>query len=331
MEKYSFFNIDMGLDIIPDSTVRKFGAGEFLAIGNNNDYYRKVHDLMKKVSDLRSLVEGSAVEAAERFEDEAINYTKLFQWLFEYGQCPVLVRYSRDMSKSFLTPVDPRFVRTNEDETKYAYSEQEGFRQKIVYDRWVPGMANGMLMIKLNELEAPYALPIWSSAMREVETLGSAAEYHANELKNGFVGSTMLTFLNGQPSSEDKETIERLVNDKFAGSRNAGKILVNFADDMEHSVQVQNLSTDDTSSRYLNLVKYCQQSLFTAFHATPLLFGIQSDLATGFSDIEYAGAYDLYQKFCITPVCKIVAKALREFDIKFVPYERLITNKEIEG
>ena len=57
------------------------------------------------------------------------------------------------------------------------------------------------------------------------------AEFHLNNISNGFSGSYMINFANGVPTQDERLAIERSLNNKFSSSSNAGKMVITFSDD----------------------------------------------------------------------------------------------------
>lgn len=323
-----FYNISS----IPESSVidshgSHLGASDFITLGSRNDYPTYLFSLIKSVPTLRSLIEGSALISSSSFSSDIISkssFINLFNFLYIYGWCPVLVRRSRALKSFFLTPLDPRFVRTTDDRSQFCYSELPGFKKRITYPSYSPEVeGSSILYISINDLESPYALPLWSSALSSVDILSKVSEYHQTALYNGFVASALVNFNNGKPSTEDKEAIERMVNAKFAGASNAQRIMVSFNDDKDHQADIQTFSTEDVSSRYHDLVDSCKSELFTSFRVTPSIFGLPSGSANALSAIEYKNQFTLFKSFTLEPICECVAEALKTFGVVYNPSDLL--------
>lgn len=315
--KELFYNIDTVALQAPSSQVVKLGATEFLSFGNDNKYLTHLRDLFLNVPVLRTLVEGSALLSAGLFEYQGVfDFEKMFRYLYLYGSCPILVRRSRDKKSYHLTAIDPRYVRTNEDSSKYAYSEQESFRKKIEYPAYSPMVeGSSILMVNLNDLAYPYSMPLWSSALKEVQILSKVSEYHNASLENGFTGSYLINFNNGTPSPEDKEQIERLINSKFSGTQNAGRVMVAFNDSKDSEATLQSLSTEDTSTRYGDLVRACKEALYTSFRGSSQLFGAPDGSETALNATEFSYKLTLFTKFTIAPIARRVYKTLAMFGV----------------
>ena len=57
------------------------------------------------------------------------------------------------------------------------------------------------------------------------------AEFHLNNIENGFSGSYFISFANGVPTAEERRQIEQSLADKFTGAKNSGKFVLTFSDD----------------------------------------------------------------------------------------------------
>jgi len=55
------------------------------------------------------------------------------------------------------------------------------------------------------------------------------AEFHLNNISNGFSGSYMISFANGVPTQEERFQIERSLAEKFTGASNSGKFVLTFS------------------------------------------------------------------------------------------------------
>lgn len=319
-----FYNIVARPDEpIVDSSVRKLGGSEFLTLGSRNDFPQYLYNLVKSVPTLRSLVEGSALISSSAFSSASSlmskrSYTDLFNFLYIHGWCPLFIRQSFDKKSFFITPLDPRFVRMNEDRSKFAYSELPGFKNKKEYPAFSPDIdGSSILYLSINDLESPYALPLWSSALKSVDILSKVAEFHSNSMYNQFSASALINFNNGLPSAEDKAEIERLVNAKFAGAENASRIMISFNDSKDNAAEVQTLSSEDVSTRYHDLVDSCKSELFTSFRATSSLFGMPDGASNSLAAVDYKHQFELFKAFTLVPICDTIEDILSPFGVVF--------------
>lgn len=115
------------------------------------------------------------------------------------------------------------------------------------------------------------------------------------------MSNLIINFNNGQPNDEQKEEIERDINEKFSGYQNAARILINYNDSAENATTVERLNSDDFDAKYESLAKRSRTQIFTAFRANPNLFGIPNE-NNGFSKEEYDSSFNLYNRTAVKPL-----------------------------
>lgn len=167
--------------------------------------------------------------------------------------------------------------------------------------------ARSVLYVK-NTLKQVYPMPPFAQAVKACETERSIDEYHLNAIKNGFAASAFIQLCNGVPVPEVQDEVERDFIEKFTGGENAGRVILSFSPDRQHSAIIQELKADDFGSHYDALAKRCRQQIFTSFRANPNLFGIPTE-SLGFSAEEYQQAFDLFNRTQIQPVQARIADA----------------------
>jgi hypothetical protein len=139
------------------------------------------------------------------------------------------------------------------------------------------------------------------------------AEYHLNNITNGFSGSYMISFANGVPSQEERFQIEQSLADKFAGSNNAGKFILTFSDDKTRTPDITPISSSDLSLQYLALQELLVQNILTGHRVTsPVLMGIKSDTGLGNNADELNSAANYYLNSVIKPYQEQIIKVLRK-------------------
>lgn len=166
-----------------------------------------------------------------------------------------------------------------------------------------------------------YPIPLWTAAVKACEIEKCINDYHLNAIQNGFSSSYMINFNNGIPDDNQKAEIERYVNEKLAGSQNAGRIILSFADGKEKSAELMKLDTEDYGEKYKTLAERTKQEIFTAFRAIPNLFGMPT--ATGFSTEEYQEAFKLYNRTMVKSRQNIICNALSKIigaEVKVEPF-----------
>jgi hypothetical protein len=122
-----------------------------------------------------------------------------------------------------------------------------------------------------------YPLPPYLGAVPYIEIDYEIANFHLSSVKNGFVAGTMINFFNGQPTEEEQQAIEDKITEKFCGTDNANKILLNFNDSKEQSAEILRMDGNDFDKRFDILNETVRQEIFTGHRIVdPALFGIQN-------------------------------------------------------
>lgn len=304
----------------------------FVEFGDRNEYPNYIYSLFTNCATLHSIIMGTAdfvcgesIESAipSMTNNEMEDFVRdLSLDLLIYGGAYIEVLRNRFGKVIKVNTLNFRNVRTNADNTKFYYSKGFGDSKSYgrckcqVYDKFDPEdetQAAGIYYIK-NIKHQVYPSPLWSASVIAAEIEKNINQYHLNNLSNGFTAYTIVGFNNGVPEDEIKEEIERNFNEKFSGTRNAGRIMLSWSDDKEHAATIDTLDLKDYGEQYKTLADRSRNELFVAFKCTPNIFGLPTE-TTGFNEQEYAGAFKLYEKFMIKPIQKNIIRALENIFI----------------
>ena len=128
------------------------------------------------------------------------------------------------------------------------------------------------------------------------------AEFHLNNIENGFSGSFFVSFANGIPTQEERRQIEQSLVEKFTGASNSGKFILTFSDDKTRTPEITPISVSDADKQYLALQELLVQNILTGHRVTsPMLMGIKSDTGLGSNVDELNAAANFYQTTVIRP------------------------------
>jgi hypothetical protein len=122
------------------------------------------------------------------------------------------------------------------------------------------------------------------------------AEFHLNNIENGFAGSYFVSFANGVPTEEERRQIEQSLVEKFTGASNSGKFVLTFSDDKTRTPEITPISVSDADKQYLALQELLVSNICAAHRITSkTLMGI--DTANGFTSNadELINAANFYQ------------------------------------
>jgi DNA-binding MarR family transcriptional regulator len=190
--------------------------------------------------------------------------------------------------------------RKAKDSDGYFYSEEWNKTQPEV--EYIPAFdpnkvgGKSLLYVKSYHPQSQaYPLPGYLGCVPYIEMDKEIANFHLNSIKNGFMGGTMINFFNGQPTEEEQRAIERKLYDKFAGSDNANKLVLNFNDSKEQGAEIIALNGNDFDKRFDVLNDTVQQEVFSGHRITdPQLFGINQEGIFA-SRNQLRDAYELFQ------------------------------------
>ena len=141
----------------------------------------------------------------------------------------------------------------------------------------------------------------------------NVAEFHLNNIKNGFSGSYFISFANGVPTAEERHQLERSLAEKFTGAKSAGRFVLTFSDDRTRTPEITPISVSDADKQYLALQELLVQNILTGHRVTsPMLMGIKSDSGLGNNADELNTAANFYLNTVIKPFQDHIVKVLRK-------------------
>jgi len=320
-------------NIVPATETKQRGK-DIVMWGPGNKYPDYILGLYRDVATLGSIVNGSVDYVAgnavtlvsalfpegrcNKKGDMAVDIVRgmALDW-FIYGGFALEVIRGRDGRPAEIYNLDVEDIRTNEDVSVFWWSDKwgKGGRPEKEYPSFMPDIAEkwatltpeeqdrhaaSVIYVK-NTRKQVYPMPLFAQAVKACETERCIDEYHLNGINNEFAASAFIQLCNGVPADDLKAEVEKDFTEKFSGKDNAGRVILSFAPDRQHSALIQELHTEDFGARYDALAKRSRQQIFTSFRANPNLFGIPTE-NLGFSSEEYRSAFDLYNRTQIAPV-----------------------------
>jgi len=169
------------------------------------------------------------------------------------------------------------------------------------------------------------------------------AEFHLNNIENGFSGSYFVSFANGIPTSEERRQIEQSLTEKFTGASNSGKFILTFSDDKTRTPEITPISVSDADKQYLALQELLVQNILTGHRVTsPMLMGIKSDTGLGSNVDELNAAGNFYLNTVVKPFQLHILNTLQtifsvnnmDLPVKFVQLKPItveFTSEDLKG
>ena len=201
--------------------------------------------------------------------------------------------------------VDYYKVRTNVDNTEFYVSDNWIKNDNVnprpdfeTYPAFDPNNTTGSQILYFKEYRAgvnTYSLPDYRGAISYIELDISIGEYHLNTINNGMFSSKLINLNGGKVSQEEEDRIEKQFQNKFSGSKNAGKFMLAFNDSKENEPSIIDLSGTELDKHFDLLNLTVQQEIFSGHKITsPMLFGIKTEGQLG-GRSELREAYQLFQ------------------------------------
>jgi Winged helix-turn-helix DNA-binding len=139
-----------------------------------------------------------------------------------------------------------------------------------------------------------YPVPEYLGALAYIETDARIANYHVNNLRNGFLGGFLFNFNNGVPSDEEQREIKKQLLRQMKGD-DGERIVVNFNDTQDTGLKIEPLNANDLDKQFNILNETIQTEIFVAHRVTsPMLFGVRTSGQLG-GRSELIEAYELFK------------------------------------
>jgi len=285
--------------------------------------------------------EGLAATDADESDEKKESYLRLTELLHNsdddvlkdlamdlklFGGCYVNVIWSRDRSKiAKMLHIPAQYIRSGKmvdgEIDTYYYSANWSKVRKAEYkprpyrafsteDRT---QASQILMIRDKNPALFYGFaPDYVAATDWIQMELEIAQFHLSNITSGMTPSMHVGFSNGVPTEEERRTIERQLNQKFAGSGNAGKILITFNDGKETAPIIEPIQMNDAQSAWEGMSKQAVNQILAGHRVTsPILFGIRAEGGgLGNNADELRDAFSLFTNTVVVPFQNTLLKGL---------------------
>ena len=317
---------------------------EWIKMGTNNRYPHYLEELYASSSMHGAVIKG----VSEMIYGEGLNAVNkdshIEQWLklkqifgdqsslkktsFDlklYGQCFFNIIWSQDRSTISAVHHIPAAtmrcaIADDEDEVQTFYHSTNWSDTKIVPNA-IPAFstsdrtaASQILHIKMySPLSFYYGLPDYLPCTNYAQVEADLSSYHLSSISNGFFPSTIFSFNSGVPTEQERAELERLVNNKFSGANNAGKILMTFNDSQDTAPTIETFNVADAHQVFDYLSQQCSKKVLSGHRVTsPLLFGVREE-GGGFGSNadELKNSYDLFYNTVVLPFQRLLLDGLR--------------------
>jgi len=140
-----------------------------------------------------------------------------------------------------------------------------------------------------------YPLPPYQHCLQYIEIDVEIANFHNNNIRNGFSNGTLVQLFKGQPSQETAYEFERKFKAKTTGTDNAGGVLIQFNEMNEKEATINHLQPSEMDKQFLQLNETVQDEIFVGHNFPKILLGYATEGALGQRN-EMIQAYELLHK-----------------------------------
>ena len=336
--QFSSFTLTTGVERLNDNK-------DWVGWGDNNLFPQYLQSLINKSSlhsailKQKSMLIGGGGWSKTNMSPEALlfmrnvyNEDDIDEILFKiatdlelYGGFFLNLIWSKDKQKiSEINYIDPSKVRIQKPDKDDKYPQIENYYisdgwEKL--DKYPPVLYPGFSTVNKTKRSQIlyvkeyrpgtewYAKPEYGEAgMRWIETEFEIANFHLNNIKNGFHPSMHINFPIGQPSTEEgMEIIKRLKN-QYQGSDMAGNAVVTFSEGKDTEPKFEPIELNTSDSRFLMLNDQVEDGILKAHRVTnPALFGIETAGALG-SRNEMMESLEIFQTQYTSPKQLLIEK-----------------------
>lgn len=306
----------------PEYREKKGEGGGYIEFGFKNDYPNYLNDLFNKSAKHNAIIKGKvnyitgngfkivgdSDPIAEQFIASANQSESLTEILRKtstdieiFGGAYLQVIWSQAGGNlAEIYHLDYTKVRSNEDNTQFWYSDnwKDNKYKREVYNAFNTQLRTGSQILYLKEYRPnlnAYALPGYFGALNYIESDIEISKHVLGNAQTGFSASKLITLPNGEPTDDEKRTIERKFTDRFTGS-DGKKFILSFTNDASRKPIVDDLGASDiTKEDFQNVDKLIQQNLYAGHQITaPDLFGIATPGQLGTRQ-QMRDSYEIFQ------------------------------------
>jgi hypothetical protein len=306
----------------PEYKEKKGEGGGYIEFGHKNEYPNYLNDLFNKSAKHNAIIKGKVnyitgngfkivgdadpigeqfIASANRSESLTEILRKTSTDIEIFGGAYLQVIWSQAGGNlAEIYHLDYTKVRSNEDNTQYWYSDnwKDNKYKREVYNAFNSQLRQGTQILYLKEYRPnlnAYALPGYFGALNYIESDIEISKHVLGNAQTGFSASKLITLPNGEPTDDEKRTIERKFTDRFTGS-DGKKFILSFTNDASRKPIVDDLGASDiTKEDFQNVDKLIQQNLYAGHQITaPDLFGIATPGQLGTRQ-QMRDSYEIFQ------------------------------------
>jgi hypothetical protein len=313
----------------------------WVTFGENQSYFQFLIDRYRKSATNQSIInnvtrlmygKGLGVIDASRKPTEYAQVMALFNKdclrklcfdLKTLGQCAIQVHYNEKhdkILKAFHIDMNLLAPEKCDDEGKinnWYYSNNWEDIKKFPPKKFATfGSSNDkieILVIRPYAIGMKYfALPDYVAGTSYALLEEEVSDYLINEVQNGFSGTKVVNFNNGQPDIETQNLLQSQIKNKLTGSKGQ-RVIVGFNNNKETATTVDDIPLNDAPEHYQYLSTECERKIMVSHSITSgLLLGLGSANGFGSNADELKNAFVLFDNMVIRPLQQLLIDGLEQ-------------------
>jgi hypothetical protein len=313
----------------------------YVTFGENNSYFQFLIDRYRKSATNQSIInnvtrlmhgKGLGVIDASRKPAEYAQVMALFNKdclrklcfdLKTLGQCAIQVHYNEKhdkILKAFHIDMNLLAPEKCDDEGKinnwYYSNNWEDIKKFPPKPFATFGSSKDkveILVIKPYAIGMKYfALPDYVAGTAYALLEEEVSDYLINEVQNGFSGTKVVNFNNGQPDIETQNLLQSQIKNKLTGSKGQ-RVIVGFNNNKETATTVDDIPLNDAPEHYQYLSTECERKIMVSHSITSgLLLGLGSANGFGSNADELKNAFVLFDNMVIRPLQQLLIDGLEQ-------------------
>jgi len=176
-----------------------------------------------------------------------------------------------------------------------------------------------------------YPVPCYLSAIDSMQTECEIQHFHLNNIKNGFAANTIVNCNGGVPDKEERKKFEDLLNKKFSGADNAGRLLISWNESKDDAITVERMEDNNFDQKFAQLRRDTMENIIVAHRLTSGTLLGRTPTNTGFTRNEFAEAFKIFNVTVIQPYQRQVLQSLKKIfpdkEFTFEPFDIPIAEK----
>lgn len=320
---------------------------------NGENYFKYIIDryhgsptnnaIIQTISDL---IYGKGLDATNKVENtkdwakslllfkanEIRKVTHDFKMFNKYAFQVIYTKDRNEIAEIWHAPVNKYMPeRCNEDGDIEAYYYSADWSDNNINPKRIPAFGFGSK--ELNEIDEPecpmeifyfqpyspgtfYFSPVdYQGGLQYAEMEEQIADFHLNNLENGFHDLTIINFNNGIPPEEKQSEIERGIKNKWSGTHGQ-RVVVSFNQDKETAPTIESAGIQDADKLFDLLSKESTEKLMRSHRITsPMLLGIKDNTGLGNNADELKTAYLLMQSMVVQPYQDCIIEGIQQLAV----------------